>query len=218
MKRAAVTRILLATVVGTASLTAFSAPNHVEAALAAKARMDKARDHAVLNAVIADLITGPRANVGVVIADSTIAPLPEEQITDKKSEFILRFFPSHAQLVSMTGKDFLKAKPRMKIERVQLDTRIKIDFASTEALKKIGLSMDAQTDSSWRVFRAAFPTQSSFLAMSLPGYDSNGDLALVSYYWLCGDGCYQKGYVFLERNQSTNKWSRLHRAITISAG
>jgi hypothetical protein len=213
MQKAAVTRIVLATLVGGVALTAFRPPV-AETAIP----RDKRTDHMVINAVISTMFTGQAALRGIVLVDSTIPALEQPEISDRKSKFLMTFFPNHAQLVSMTAKDFLKTKPRLKLERVLLDTRTKIEFLSTEEAQSMGLSWEAPSDSSWRVFKEKYPDASRFVAFSLPGYDSSRDLALVSYFLLCAPGCYQKGLALVERNPNNNQWRQLHRAVIFGGG
>ena len=71
---------------------------------------------------------------------------------------------------------------------------------------------------SWRIFKSKYPDHQAFIAFAVPGYDSNGDLALVSYFSLCASGCYQKGMVLLERNPTTRQWRIIRRTIVYGGG
>ena len=214
MRKSAVSKILLATVAGGLTLTAF-APASDSTTVA----LDKNQDHAVIGAAIAAIFTGQAMLRGIVMPDSTIAPMVDEQLNDRNSSLVKTQFPMHVQIVPLTFKDFSKAKPKMKFERTLLDVpKHKIDFETTESLTAMGLALDTPTDSSWRVFKAKYPDATNFVAFSVPGYDSGKDMALVSYFNLCGTGCYQKGYVLLERNIDTRRWRMIHRNVVYGGG
>src|SRR5690606_32109828 len=104
-------------------------------------------------------------------------------------------------------------------DRVMLvDAKVKMDFMSMDELKSLGIDPTTPTDSSWRIFKSKYPDAQAFTAFSVPGYDSNGDLALVSYFTLCASGCYQKGLVLLERNPTTREWRVIRRGIIYGGG
>lgn len=215
MRKSVVTRVLLVTALGSVGLTAFRAPlSSTEVAL-----QNRQLDHEVIGKAIESMFTGQAALRGIVVAEMTIDPMLDEQLNDRNSDLLKTQFPQHVQIVPLTAKDFAKPKKPMKFDRVLLEApKNKINFEKMEELAKMGLSFEALTDSSWRVFKAKYPDATNFIAFSLPGYDSGRDMALVSYFNLCGPSCYQKGYVLLERNENTRMWRMLHRNVVFGGG
>jgi hypothetical protein len=216
MKKSVVTRVLFATAAASVTLSAFTAPlSSVEMT----AMQNRQQDQMVIGTVIAAVFTGQSALRGIVMADSTIPPLLDEQLNDRNSGLVKTHFPQHVQIVPLVAKDFAKPKKAQKIDRVLLDVpKNKIDFETFESLKAMGLSPENPTDSSWRVFKAKYPDATNFVAFSNPGYDSGRDMAIVSYFNLCGPGCYQKGYALLERDVNTRRWRMVHRNVTFGGG
>ena len=216
MRKSAVSKILFASVAGSLALTAWTAPSS-DTEMAAM--QNRQQDHAVIGAAIAGIFTGQSALRGIVMPDSTIAPLVDEQLNDRNSGLVKTHFPMHVQIVPLTYKDFVKEKKKMKVDRVLLDVpKNKIDFETTASLTAMGLPVDQPTDSSWRIFKAKYPDATNFVGFSLPGYDSGRDMAIVSYFDLCGPGCYRKGYVLLERNVDTRRWRMIHRNVVFGGG
>jgi len=215
MRKSVVTKTLFIAAIGSIALSAYRAPlSDVEVAL-----QNKNQDHEVIGAAITLIAPGQAALRGIVMPDSTIAPLVDEQLNDRNSALMKTHFPNHVQIVPLTYKDFIKTKKKMKIERTLLNApKVKIDFESGSSLAAMGILPDTPTDSSWRIFKAKYPDATNFVAVSLPGYDSGRDMALVSYFNLCGPSCYQKGYVLLERNVDTRLWRAIHRNIVFGGG
>ncbi len=215
MRKSVVIRIAALSLAGAAALTAFRAPESPSE----MAMQNRQQDHQVIGTAINTIFSGQAALRGIVIPEMTIDPLLDEQLNDRNSQLIKIQFPNHTQIIPLTAKDFAKPKKAMKFQRALLDApKVKIDFESMESLEKMGLLPDTPTDSSWRVFKAKYPNATNFVAFSLPGYDSGRDMALVSYYNLCGPACYQKGYILLERNVDTRMWRMLHRNIVFGGG
>lgn len=213
MRKSVVTKILFATAAGSLTLSAFRTTTPEDIAL-----QNKALDHEVIGTAITAMFSGQPALRGIVMPEMTIDALVDEQLNDRNSDLVKVQFPAHVQIVPLTYKDFVKKKDPMKLERTLLETRNKIDFESAESLAKMGILPDTPTDSSWRIFKEKYPDATNFVAFSRPGYDSGRDMAMVSYFNLCGPGCYQKGYVLLERNVDTRRWRMIHRNIVFGGG
>lgn len=214
MNKSVITRSLVILAAGVATLAAFRSPPATPVP-----QSTQQLDQQVIGTAIRSMYTGQAALRGIVVAQTTVPALVDSQLYDRDSRLLKTQFPQHVQIVPLTAASFEKEKKPMKLQKQLLDVpQIKMDFESIESLNKMGLEPSDMTDSSWRILKAKYPNATNFASFSLPGYDAEYNVALVSYFNLCGPGCYHKGYILLERNLSTRVWRMVHRNIVYGGG